>query len=199
VTQRTLTVKGQATRQRIVEGAAAAIRANGVAATSLDDIRAATGTSKSQLFHYFPDGRAELLRAVTRHEAERVLDDQQPHLCELTSWPAWQRWRDLVVTRYREQGRQCPLGTLHQQLGPDDPAADEIVTDLLHRWQAALTTGVRAMQAAGEVAAGVDAERTAAALLAGLQGGVVMLLATGSTANLEAALDLALDRMKETR
>lgn len=199
MTQRTLTEKGQATRQRIVEGAAAAIRANGVAATSLDDIRAATGTSKSQLFHYFPDGRAELLRAVTRHEAERVLDDQQPYLGELTSWPAWRSWRDLVVTRYREQGRQCPLGTLHQQLGPDDPAADEIVTGLLHRWQAALTTGVRAMQAAGEVGPGVDAERTAAALLAGLQGGVVMLLATGSTANLEAALDLALDRLKESR
>ena len=52
-----LTPKGAATRQRIIEGAAAEIRERGVAVTTLDDVRARTGTSKSQLFHYFPDGK----------------------------------------------------------------------------------------------------------------------------------------------
>jgi AcrR family transcriptional regulator len=51
----TLTAKGLATRQRIIDGAAAEIREHGIAATTLDDVRARTGTSKSQLFHYFPD------------------------------------------------------------------------------------------------------------------------------------------------
>ncbi len=32
--------------------------------TSLDDVRGATRTSKSQLFHYFPDGKHELVRAI---------------------------------------------------------------------------------------------------------------------------------------
>src|SRR5258708_3677311 len=50
----TLTAKGEATRRRIIEGAAAEIRDRGVAATTLDDIREHTQTSKSQLFHYFP-------------------------------------------------------------------------------------------------------------------------------------------------
>ena len=59
-----LTAKGEATRRRIIEGAAAVIRSNGVAATTLDDIRAHTQTSKSQLFHYFPDGKDQLLLAV---------------------------------------------------------------------------------------------------------------------------------------
>ncbi|MFC7624159.1 hypothetical protein [Microlunatus sp. GCM10028923] len=45
-----------------------------------------TRTSKGQLFHYFPGGKEELLLAVARHEADRVLDDQQPHLGDLTSW-----------------------------------------------------------------------------------------------------------------
>jgi AcrR family transcriptional regulator len=51
-----LTKKGLATRQRIVEGTAAEIRANGVAVVTLDDVMARTRTSKSQLFHYFPGG-----------------------------------------------------------------------------------------------------------------------------------------------
>ncbi|MCK9928129.1 TetR/AcrR family transcriptional regulator [Frankia sp. Mgl5] len=34
-------------------GAAALIRERGMAAATLDDIREATATSKSQLFHYF--------------------------------------------------------------------------------------------------------------------------------------------------
>jgi AcrR family transcriptional regulator len=49
--ERTLTRKGAATRQRIVEGAAAEIREQGVLRTTLDDIMARTRTSRSQLFH----------------------------------------------------------------------------------------------------------------------------------------------------
>ena len=46
-----LTPKGAATRARIVETAADLVLARGFGGTSLDDIRAGTSTSKSQLFH----------------------------------------------------------------------------------------------------------------------------------------------------
>ncbi|MEU3169531.1 TetR family transcriptional regulator [Streptosporangium sp. NPDC006930] len=94
---RSLTRKGAATRQRTLEGAAADIGEYGVVGTTLDDILARTATSKSQLFHCFPGGREELLLAVARFEADRVLEDQRPQLGDLTSWPAWRRspprWR----------------------------------------------------------------------------------------------------------
>ncbi|MYS78611.1 TetR family transcriptional regulator, partial [Streptomyces sp. SID5926] len=67
-----LTAKGRATRRRIVEGAAVELRERGVASTTLDDIMARTATSKSQLFHYFPAGKDELLVEVARFEADRV-------------------------------------------------------------------------------------------------------------------------------
>lgn len=187
--QRVLTDKGAATRQRIIEGAAAAVRAIGVANTSLDDIRAATSTSKSQLFHYFPEGRVQLLLAVAQHEADRVLADQQPYLDDLTSWSAWRGWRDLVVERYRLQGQHCPLGVLVSQIGPGSPGVDQVVVGLMEGWQGRIAAGVRAMQARGEIRAEVDADRAAAALLAGIQGGVVIMLATGHLTHLEAALD----------
>src|SRR5882757_10980906 len=89
-----LTVKGAATRQRIIEGAAMHLRADAPGDVTLDEIRSITGTSKSQIFHYFPSGKDELLLAVAQHEADRVLSDQQPHLGTLDSWAAWERWRD---------------------------------------------------------------------------------------------------------
>ncbi|KRD19614.1 TetR family transcriptional regulator [Mycobacterium sp. Root265] len=192
----TLTRKGAATRQRIIEGAAAEIRDRGVALTTLDDIRARTHTSKSQLFHYFPDGKEQLLLAVAEHEAEQVLADQQPHLGALNSWAAWQRWRDAVVDRYRRQGQSCPLSMLMSEIGRSTPGAQAVTATLMQRWHDEITAGVRTMQDQGKVAAGIDAERTAAALLAGIQGGVGILLATGDLGYLEAALDLGIATLR---
>jgi AcrR family transcriptional regulator len=196
---RSLTSKGAATRQRILEGAAAHIREHGVPATTLDDVLARTATSKSQLFHYFPGGREELLLAVARLEADRVLEDQQPQLGDLTSWPAWQLWRDKVVDRYRRQGRLCPLNSVMSQLGDTTPGAQAVVTELTRRWQAEIATGVRHMQDIGEIDPDLDPDRTAAALLAGIQGGVLLQLSTGRTTHLEAALDLGLAHLRAHR
>src|SRR5438132_10677974 len=95
-----LTQKGEATRARIVEAAADLVLARGVGGTSLDDIRAGTSTSKSQLFHYFPGGKSELVHALAEHQAERVLDAQRPWLDTLDSWDAWERWREAVLAHY---------------------------------------------------------------------------------------------------
>ncbi|WP_413813143.1 TetR/AcrR family transcriptional regulator [Streptomyces sp. OE57] len=190
-----LTAKGAATRRRIVEGAAEQIREGGVTGTTLDDIRARTATSKSQIFHYFPGGKDELLLAVAAWEADRVLEDQQPHLGDLSTlgdWQAWWDWRDAVVRRYEQQGVNCPLGVLITELGRGSSAAQALTGQLLMQWQAALRDGVRCMQAAGRMDPGIDADRTAAALVAAVQGGVTILMSTGGIGHLEASLDTLL-------
>ncbi|MFG2738908.1 TetR/AcrR family transcriptional regulator [Streptomyces chartreusis] len=191
-----LTAKGRATRARIVEGAAEVLREHGVAFTTLDDIRDRTGTSKSQLFHYFPDGKDQLLLAVARFEADRVLADQQPHLGELDSWESWQRWRDVVVERYERQGDHCPLGSLFLQVGRSRPGARAIVTELMRQWQRQLADGIRALQANGLVPPALDVDRTAGALLAGIQGGVTIMMSTGDSTHLRAALDNAIAQLR---
>ncbi|MGS2619633.1 TetR/AcrR family transcriptional regulator [Micromonospora sp. LZ34] len=191
-----LTRKGEATRARIVAGAAAEVRERGVDEVRLEDVMARTRTSKSQLFHYFPGGKEELLLAVAEHEADQVLADQQPMLGNLTSWPAWQAWRDRVVARYQEQGQTCPLNGLLGQASRRSPGARAVVTGLMRRWQNEIAGGVRHMQSIGEMTADVDADRAAAALVAGIQGGVLLLLNTGEIDHLEAALDLAIDSLR---
>ncbi|MFG2940515.1 TetR/AcrR family transcriptional regulator [Streptomyces sp. NPDC048282] len=184
-----LTAKGRATRRRIVEGAAEVLRERGVGTVTLDDVMARTGSSKSQLFHYFPAGKDQLLLAVAEFEAEQVLEDQQPYLGRLESWADWERWRDVVVERYEEQGDTCPLGSLFLQVGRSTPGARAIVVGLLRQWQESLAAGIRAVRANTGPGAEVDIDARAAALLAAIQGGVSILLSTGDSAHLRAALD----------
>lgn len=189
------TRKGAATRLRIVGAAAAEIRERGTTATTLDDVCRRSGTGKGQMFHYFPEGREQLLLAVAEHEAARVFDDQQPYLGELTSRAAWEAWRDLIVEQYRDQGLYCPLGVLIADVGRFSPAAQAVTAQLVRRWQECVRAGVEATQAAGEADPELDPDRTAAAVIAAVQGGVTVLLSTGSADHLEAGLDLCLDRL----
>lgn len=192
-----LTPKGQATRARIIAGAAAVLRENGVAFSTLDDVMVRTGTSKSQLFHYFPDGKDQLLLEVARYEADQVLEDQQPYLGCLDSWDVWYRWRDALVERYELQGDHCPLGSLFLQIGRSTPGARAMVIELMRKWQASLASGIRALQSSGHVSTSLDADETAAALLAGIQGGVTIMLSTGDSAHLRAAIDWGIMRLRE--
>jgi AcrR family transcriptional regulator len=191
-----LTAKGAATRDRIVTAAAAEIRERGVSAVRLEDIGRRSRTGKSQLFHYFPDGKEQLLLAVAEREAERVLEDQEPHLGQLTSWEAWHEWRDVVVEKYRRQGVNCPLGVLITEIGRHSPAAQAVTGKLLAQWQRRLEVGIEDMKAAGEIRPAVDPARASAALVAAIQGGVAILMASGSSTQLEYALDLCLDYLR---
>lgn len=190
-----LTAKGEATRARIVDGAAEYLRAVEFSAITLDDVTTATHTSKGQLFHYFPDGKDQLLLEVMRVEAARVLSDQEPHLSELDSWEAWARWRNAIVARYRAQGTACPLNALVHQIG-HTPGAEQVTLALLTRWQGQLADGIRSMQNSGRIRDNIDAHRVSGALIAAIQGGVVVMRSTGTTDHLEAAIDLALDALR---
>ncbi|WET76362.1 TetR/AcrR family transcriptional regulator [Amycolatopsis sp. QT-25] len=187
-----LTKKGAATRRRIIEAAAEEIREHGVGAATLDDICRRSGTGKSQLFHYFPEGKDQLLIAVAEWEAGQVIEDQQPYLGRPTSWESWREWRDVVIERYRRQGVHCPLGVLITEIGRHGPAAQAITRQLLERWQRQVQAGIEEMRDGGSISRDVDPTRASAALIEAIQGGVTILMSTGSADHLEAALDLYL-------
>ncbi|MFF3754185.1 TetR/AcrR family transcriptional regulator [Streptomyces sp. NPDC002018] len=191
-----LTQKGAATRQRIVEGAALLMRDRGPANVGLDDIRAVTSTSKSQLFHYFPDGKADLMLAVARHEAEQVLAEQQPMLGDLTTWSRWEAWRQRVVERYDLQRQKCPLTALTAQLGMADPAVRTIIAELYDRWQAYIAAGVRSLKADGAIDARIDADAAAVEILTAITGGAMMLQATDDLSYLEISLRQAINGLR---
>ncbi|MFC7649562.1 TetR/AcrR family transcriptional regulator [Streptosporangium lutulentum] len=99
-----LTKRGEATRRRILEAATDLIFDQGATSTTLDEVRAVTRTSKSQLYHYFAD-KSDLVRAVIEHQTQRMIDAQRPLIDEIESFEDLVAWRDHLVTLQRD--RRC--------------------------------------------------------------------------------------------
>jgi AcrR family transcriptional regulator len=192
-----LTPKGIATRARIIETAADLILARGAGGTRLDDIRTATATSKSQLFHYFPGGKNELVSAIASFQAERVLGAQQPFLDTLDTWEAWEGWRDAVLAHYGSQAHWgCPIGALTAELIAQEPARAAELADHMNRWRGYLEAGLRRMRAAGLLRDDADPHALAMGTFAALHGGLQLTQVMRSIEPLQAALDGALAALR---
>src|ERR1700761_1833316 len=149
-----LTARGAATRDRIVHGAADLMYVKGVNATTLDDVREATGTSKSQLYRHFPDKEA-LVRAVIALRGQQVLERETGRLGRLSSYRGLVRWRNaLVAANARQSGAYgCALGSMANEVADHDEEARALLADLFRTWEELIAQGLRRMQATGTLAA----------------------------------------------
>jgi AcrR family transcriptional regulator len=192
-----VTSRGVATRQRILDAACDLVFERGAVILSLDDVLAVTGTSKSQLYHYFAD-KSDLIRAVVARQGERVLDLQRPALGEVDGWEALGRWRDAVVAVVAGLDCRggCPVGSLADELAELDEEARSEAASIFDRWQELLVGALRAMVVAGQLRADVDLDRLALATLASLQGGLLLAKTTRTTAPVEVALDAAIAHIR---
>jgi TetR/AcrR family transcriptional repressor of nem operon len=194
------TPKGRATRARIVAAAAELMYRQGVAGTSIDEVKAAADVSSSQLYHYFADKHA-LVGAVVVHQTERVLGVQDPLLAALDSTASLYAWRDAVIAlalRFGTEGG-CPIGSLAGELSDRDPAHRSALAAAFDRWETGIRTGLERMRDRGELRAGTDPAALATATLAALQGGLLLSQVRRSTAPLQAALDQALAHIEAQR
>jgi AcrR family transcriptional regulator len=189
---RRLTRKGQETRQRIVDVAADLIFKQGVAHTTIDDVRAAAGVSSSQLYHYFDDKPA-LVRAVVDQQADAIVGGQETF--DLSTLEGLRAWRDWLIEYQREQGCSggCPIGSLGSELAETDPRARAQVAEGFKRWEAAIQAGLREMHARGRLTPDSDPDTLGLALLTALQGGLLLTQINRDTKPLEAALDAMLE------
>ncbi len=195
-----LTARGAATRARIVAAAASLVYERGIAGTSLDDVMAATGTSKSQLYHYFADKDA-LICEVINAQLGRIIAAQEAGLHEVSSWGGLQRWCDhfVTATRATQGAGGCPLGSLVGELADQSEPARRVLAQCFAEWQSYLSEGFEAMRDNGELAAQADPAELALTVMSALQGGLLMAQATRSARPLELALNMALQHMAAYR
>jgi len=83
------------------------------------------------------------------------------------------------------------------EIGRTSTGAQAVTTELIDSWRGAIADGIAAMQQQDKIAHSVDPARAAAALLAGIQGGVGIMLATGDLTYLEAALDEGISALRQ--
>jgi TetR/AcrR family transcriptional repressor of nem operon len=187
-----LTRKGAQTRQRIVAAAAGLILAQGVAGTTLDDVRDEAGVSSSQIYHYFADKEA-LVRAVVDYRAQTVVGEvHEPMLNAIEGFDGLRAWRDTIVSVQEGVGCQggCPLGSLGSELAELDHVARHDVAAGCARWEAAIRACLQGMRDRGQLVEAADPGRLATAMLAALQGGLLLAQIERDVRPLAAALDV---------
>ncbi len=193
-----LTAKGQATRERIVRAAAELMFRHGVASTSTPAIRDAAGVSSSQIYHYFADKDA-LTRAVIAYQTRVIVGTQAELLGRLDNLAALRAWRDVVVQTERDLRcvGGCPLGSLSSELAEHDPDARAALADSFSRWSGAIRDGLQRMIDRGVLRADADPDTLSLAMLAAMQGGLLLAQAQRNSTALEAALDTMIERIEQ--
>jgi AcrR family transcriptional regulator len=181
----------------MVAAAAELMHVHGVAATSVEDILAASGTGKSQFYHYFADKEA-LVRAVLRHHVERSLRDEVEVLARLDRWSGIAAWLDLVATRHeaRDLAGGDPLGSLAAELADGSQAVRADLTEAFRIKQRFLRKGLTVMKERGELRADADPEALSAFATAAVQGALLLSTIQRDAAVLRTVLDQVLDHLR---
>lgn len=192
-----LTERGRATRERILRAAADMMYVRGVSSTTLDEVRAASGTSKSQLYRHYPDKDA-LVRDVVALQAAELLKRQHQLLQRLNSLRGLERWRDALVEHnaLRNGAYGCPLGSLASELADQDEEAREALSRHFDTWEGLLEAGLDRMKDSGVLRAEADAEELATGLMAALQGGYLLAQTAQDVKPMRIALDMAIGHVK---
>ena len=192
-----LTRKGQATRDRIVAAAAGLMFQKGVAGTSTDDVQTAAGVNTSQIYHYFGDKRG-LVLAVINFQTDAKLDQQRPLLDNLDSIGALRTWCDNAADRQDAMGcvGGCEIGSLASELAETDPSARTDLSASFDRWELPIRSGLARMQARGELSERADVASLATALLAAIQGGMLLSQIRRSSTAYRHAVSAVIDHIE---
>jgi AcrR family transcriptional regulator len=188
-----LTARGRVTRDRILAAASDLMLQRGVARTTIEDIQLAAQVSASQMYHYFADKNA-LVMAVIDWQTEQVLAVQHQGLDRVDSFAGLQKWRDLVVKVLKQTKciGGCPIGSLASDLSETDPIARARLARSFEQWEELLRAGLAAMRDRGELRPDADPGELALALLAAVQGGLLLSQVRREAQPLEVAVDTAL-------
>jgi hypothetical protein len=109
------------------------------------------------------------------------------------------RWRDMMVQMVRGLGCAggCPIGSLASDLAETDPLARARLARSFAQWEDMIREGLAAIAARGELPEHVDTDRLATAVLAAIQGGLLLSQVRRETAPLEAALDTMIEHLTQ--
>lgn len=196
--ERRHTAKGQATRERILQAAAAVILAEGLSGLSMDKVRRGASVSGSQLGYYYDDKQA-LIRAVLDRQIEAVLDfHHQPQLGGFETFDDYERWIDRNV-RYLRRIGYVGTPTYHAlagQLIKSDESTRATLGLGYRRWIALFERSLQRMKDRGVLVAKARPSELALVLVAAHQGGGTMTFTFRQEWPLTDALRFAVNNLR---
>jgi len=166
-----------ATRQRMIDSAAAVIAERGFEAASFTEIINRAGTTRGVIYHHFPGGKYQLAEEVLARsgraaqafiEALRAADDPVAAVRAYVNL-----WRNSLETSSFQAG--CPVVAVVADAAADNPSLRQAANETFSLWQAALGTVLQR----GGIAA-VRAARLATVAISAVEGAVLLCRASRS-------------------
>jgi AcrR family transcriptional regulator len=178
--RRSFTVKGRATRDRIVACATELVVRNGFAALSIDHVRKAASVSGSQMTHYFAD-KDSLVQAIVARQTQALMDfHRQAELRGLDTFEDLERWAEFTLemgNRRRPSSGLAPWAGLAGDVTVVDDETRRLLAEGLQQCLDLLADGLRRMKDRGQLIAEANPEQLAYVLLSAHQGVDVRTLA----------------------
>ena len=192
-----LTARGAKTRERIVTAAADLMYVRGIGATTLDDVLAASGVSKSQLYRHFAN-KDEVVRAVIELMGEQVIQRERNALGGVSTMADLRRWRDALVKNnaLRHGAYGCALGSFASEVADQDDVARRTLLALFAEWKDLLAGAIRRLQENGTLPPGAPVDELATGLLGALQGGYVLAQTARDVTPMATSIDMALTHIE---
>ncbi|MBT9330438.1 TetR/AcrR family transcriptional regulator [Paracidobacterium acidisoli] len=170
----TLSDRGEATRQKIIERAAPVFNRHGYAGTALSELMEVTGLQKGGIYRHF-SGKEELACEAFLFAWKRATAPRMEGLCETDG--AVDRLRLLVrnfVHRVPPLPGGCPLMNTAVDADDTNPALLQLARKAFRDWRALLMKIVREGQRQGEMRRDLSPGSVADLLIGSLEGALLI-------------------------
>lgn len=156
------------TRDRMVAGAASLLAQRGLQATSFSEVLEFTGAPRGSVYHHFPGGKEQLVKAaldLATAQMGKYFAPREGALPEEVTELFLRIWRSILVRSQFQAG--CAVVAV--TVAADSPALLEYAASIFRAWRARLARFLVAGGLSRE-----DAARFAATLIAASEGAVVL-------------------------
>jgi TetR/AcrR family transcriptional repressor of nem operon len=186
--------RSSSARTRLVASASRRIHASSYAAASVDDLCADAGVHKGSFYYFFPSKRDLALAAIDDQWAKTVTTILEPAFAQdIEPLERIARFFHSVANQQRGRVvRGCPFGNLAAELGTQDKVIRARVKQVFDGYEAYFEGALRDAETRGNLR-GVDVPSAARALLAYLQGAVLLAKTSNDASIIDALADQALN------
>ncbi len=169
-----MATKGEITREKILEGATRIFNRQGFAATTVNDLLAATGTTKGNLYFHFP-GKEEVGLEVLRRAKGGFIHFLDASLQGVSPGACLDNFFRQALEKHRESGfvGGCLWGNTALETSDTAPEFVGVASEVFTEWIGKLQETVAAAQAAGQVRRDLPAPCLAELVVATVEGAIM--------------------------
>jgi len=169
-----MTTKGEQTRTRILDGAKQIFHRKGFSATSVNDLLAATGTTKGNLYFHF-SGKEEIGLEVLRQEKKKFLQFLDKSLKGRTPGEGLDNFFHQALEKHHRRGfvGGCLFGNTALETSDTSEVFAGVVKEVFEAWIAKVAFTVEQAQACDQVRADLPPLELAEMIVMTLEGGIM--------------------------